>query len=195
MWSAFRRTVCLPMLSLSRREFGVLAFGSFAANPRATPQPPSVTVNGARLNDHLTALSRFGANPKGGVSRLAYSQADIDARDAVASWMRQAALDVRIDAAANIVGHRKGTEPSARPIVFGSHIDSVPDAGNFDGNVGSMAAIEVAQTLADRGLVTRHPVEVVIWSNEEGGLYGSRAWSGQLTPEDLAQTSGSGVRD
>jgi beta-ureidopropionase / N-carbamoyl-L-amino-acid hydrolase len=182
------------MLSLNRREFVILAFGSFAANTRATPHPSSVTVNGARLNDHLTALSRFGANPKGGVSRLAYSQADIDAREAVASWMREAALAVRFDAAANIVGHRKGTEPSARPIVFGSHIDSVPDAGNFDGNVGSMAAIEVAQTLADRGLVTRHPVEVVIWSNEEGGLYGSRAWSGQLTPEDLAQTSGSGVR-
>jgi N-carbamoyl-L-amino-acid hydrolase len=70
----------------------------------------------------------------------------------------------------------------------------VPDAGNFDGNVGSMAAIEVAQTLADRALVTRHPVEVVIWSNEEGGLYGSRAWSGNLTSEELAHTSASGVR-
>ena len=192
--SGFSRTAQPLMLTLSRREFGVLAFVSLAATTRATPQRPSLAVNGARLTDRLTALSRFGGNPKGGVSRLAYSQADIDARQAVASWMREAALDVRIDAAGNIVGHRKGTEQSARPIVFGSHIDSVPDAGNFDGNVGSMAAIEVAHTLADGGLVTRHPVEVVIWSNEEGGLYGSRAWSGQLALEDLAQTSGGGVR-
>ena len=75
----------------------------------------------------------------------------------------------------------RGEMPSAKPIVFGSHIDSVPEGGNYDGDVGAMAAIEVAHTLAERRVVTRHPVEVAVWTNEEGGLYGSRAWSGQLT--------------
>ncbi|MGH7679119.1 MAG: Zn-dependent hydrolase, partial [Gemmatimonadaceae bacterium] len=79
-----------------------------------------------------------------------------------------------------------------KPIMFGSHIDSVPDGGNFDGTVGSLAAIEVAQTLQETNVRTRHPIEVVIWANEEGGLYGSRAVSGQLTAAELEDRAWSG---
>jgi N-carbamoyl-L-amino-acid hydrolase len=154
---------------------------------RAAPR-----VNGDRLNRHLAEISRFGANPQGGVSRLAYSDADKQAREYVLGLMRDARLTPAIDAAGNIIASRPGREASLKPILFGSHIDSVPEGGNYDGNVGSMSAIEVAQTLGEQGITTRHPLQVVIWQNEEGGLYGSRAVSGQLTPAELQNVSSSG---
>jgi N-carbamoyl-L-amino-acid hydrolase len=149
-------------------------------------------VNGERLNRHLTELSRFGANPQGGVTRLAYSDADKQAREYVMGLMRDARLTPTIDAAGNIIASRAGRDANRKPILFGSHIDSVPEGGSYDGNVGSMAAIEVAQTLGEQGIVTRHPLQVVVWQNEEGGLYGSRAVSGQLTQPELANVSRSG---
>jgi N-carbamoyl-L-amino-acid hydrolase len=149
-------------------------------------------VNGDRVNAHLTALSEFGKNPEDGVSRVAYSDADHAARAAVMDWMRAAKLEPTIDAAGNIIARRAGRDASLKPLLFGSHIDSVPSGGNYDGDVGSMAAIEVAQTLAEHNVVTRHPIEVVIWQNEEGGLFGSRAVSGQLTPAELKTVSNSG---
>ena len=149
-------------------------------------------VNGDRLNRHLTELSRYGANPQGGVTRLAYSDADRQAREYVLGLMRDAKLTPMVDAAGNIIASRPGREPSRKPILFGSHIDSVPEGGNYDGDVGSLAAIEVAQTLGEQGIATRHPLQVVIWQNEEGGLYGSRAVSGQLTTDELQNVSRSG---
>jgi N-carbamoyl-L-amino-acid hydrolase len=183
------------MSHMSRRQFAAAALGSLAVRLNgpalAAADPPH--VNGDRLNARLTALSEFGRNPQGGVSRVAYSQADVDARAAVITWMRAASLEATIDVAANIVGRRPGRDATLPPIVFGSHIDSVPEGGNYDGNVGSMAAIEVAQVLAELGTTTRHPLEVVIWSNEEGALSGSRAWSGQLDPAELSHVSVSGL--
>jgi N-carbamoyl-L-amino-acid hydrolase len=154
-------------------------------------------VNGARLNAHLAALSEFGRNPQGGVTRLAYSDADKAARAYVTTLMRDAKLDVSVDAAANIIGRRAGSNPSLKPIIFGSHIDSVPEGGNYDGDVGSMGAIEVAQTLAEAAAVTQHPLEVVIFQNEEGGLWGSHAMTADLTADELATVSRSGktIRD
>jgi beta-ureidopropionase / N-carbamoyl-L-amino-acid hydrolase len=149
-------------------------------------------VDGARLNRHIAELSRFGANPQGGVTRLAYSDADRDGRAYVLGLMRDAKLTPTIDAAGNIIATRTGRDPSRKPILFGSHIDSVPEGGNYDGDVGSLAAIEVAQSLGEQGITTRHPLQVVIWQNEEGGLYGSRAVSGQLTPDELQNVSRSG---
>lgn len=152
----------------------------------------SATLNGARLNAHLKALSAFGANPQGGVSRVAYSDFDKAGRAYAMGLMRDAGLDVTVDFAGNILGRRAGTEPSLKPIMFGSHVDSVPDGGNYDGTVGSLSAIEVAQSLKEQGIRTRHPLEVVIWANEEGGLYGSKPVSGQLKPEELQNSSWSG---
>jgi N-carbamoyl-L-amino-acid hydrolase len=149
-------------------------------------------VNGDRLNRHLSELSRFGANPQGGVTRVAYSDADRQAREYALGLMRDAKLTPTIDAAGNIIASRPGRDASRKPILFGSHIDSVPEGGDYDGDVGSMAAIEVAQTLAEQGITTRHPLQVVIWQNEEGGLYGSRAVSGQLATDELKNLSHSG---
>ena len=104
--------------------------------------------------------------------------------------MRSSGLEPRIDTAGNIYGTRAGTDPTLKPIFFGSHIDSVPSGGNFDGDVGSMSAIEVMRTLKERGVTTRHPLEMVIWSNEEGGLVGSKAAAGELQPDDLHRVFG-----
>jgi beta-ureidopropionase / N-carbamoyl-L-amino-acid hydrolase len=181
---------------MNRRDFNSIIVSGLAASvvsPRWRELLQSdVRVNGDRVNAHLTALAEFGKNPQGGVSRVAYSDADRAARAVVMDWMRAAKLEPSVDFAGNIIGRRAGTDPSLKPIVFGSHIDSVPEGGNYDGNVGSMSAIEVAQTLAEHNLTTRHPLEIAIWQNEEGGLYGSRALSGQLVAAELKNVSSSG---
>lgn len=182
---------------MNRRQFNAALLGGAAAAmvPRdlfATFTADHPRVNGARLNAHLTELGQFGRNPQGGVSRVAYSDADRQARAYVMDLMRAARLDPAIDAAGNIVGRRAGRDASLRPMLIGSHIDSVPEGGNFDGQVGSMGAIEVAQTLAESGIVTKHPLEVTIWQNEEGGIYGSRFVSGEVKPRELGNVTRSG---
>jgi beta-ureidopropionase / N-carbamoyl-L-amino-acid hydrolase len=181
---------------MNRRDFSRMILGALAATAiprvRLVSQPTSLRINGQRLNDRLAALSQFGKNPQGGVTRLAYTDPDRAARATVMEWMRAARLEPSIDFGANIIGRRAGASASLRPIMFGSHIDSVPEGGNYDGDVGSLSAIEVAQTLAEAGVVTRHPIEVAIWANEEGGLDGSRAISGQLTAAELANVSRGG---
>ena len=156
------------------------------------------SVDAGRLRKTLEALSVFGRPPGGtfddGVSRVAYSEADIAGRAYVAGLMTSAGLAVRIDPAGNIIGRKEGSDPKLLPLLMGSHIDTVPGGGNFDGNVGCLGAIEVVQTLADAGITTRHPLEVVIWANEEGvafgkGLWGSRAAAGKLDPGELDDVS------
>ena len=150
-------------------------------------------VNGARVNQHLADLSRFGANPQGGVSRVAFSQPDIDGRAFAKDLMRQAGLEASIDTVGNIIGTRAGTRAGAPPLLFGSHIDSVPEGGNYDGDVGSMGAIEVAHTLAERGYKNRHPLHVVIWCDEESGLTGSRGYIGDLPADELRRPGRDGI--
>ena len=103
---------------------------------------PGLHVNPQRLQQTLEKLSEFGRNPEGGVTRLGFSEADLAAREYVMGLMRQAGLEVRVDPAGNIFGQRAGTE-KLPVLLFGSHIDSVPHGGNFDGDVGSMGALEV----------------------------------------------------
>src|SRR3954451_14898113 len=187
---------------MNRRSFSAALLG--ATDAIALPRfglaaQTRLRVNGARLNEHLKALSAFGRNPQGGVSRVAYSEADRQGREYVLGLMRAAKLDVTIDAAGNLVGRREAAnnDDSLLPILFGSHIDSVPEGGNYDGDVGSLGAIEVAQTLAEHNVMLRHPIEVIIFQNEEGGLIGSEAVVGALTERelDLVNKSGKTVRD
>jgi N-carbamoyl-L-amino-acid hydrolase len=187
---------------MNRRHFsfGVLGTATAIASRRLNfAAQPQLRVNGARLNQHLKELSEFGKNPQGGVSRVAYSEADRQGREYVMGLMRAAKLDVSIDAAGNLIGRREAANNDDRllPILFGSHIDSVPEGGNFDGDVGSLGAIEVAQTLAEQNVMLRHPIEVIIFQNEEGGLIGSEAVIGALTERelDLVNKSGRTVRD
>jgi len=145
-----------------------------------------------RMEERIKALSQFGANPEGGVSRVAYSDADIQGRKYVMELMRNAGLEVSIDFAGNIVGKRAGKKNNLPSIAFGSHIDSVPGGGNYDGDVGSIGAIECIELLKENKIITDHPLEVFIFQNEEGGLVGSEAIAGVLRDEQLELISSSG---
>ena len=183
---------------MNRRQFNLGLFCGAAAIglPRWRSQP-GLRVNGPRIAEHLTALSQFGKNPQGGVSRVAFSEADRQGREYVVGLMRAAGLDVSIDAAGNILGRRGGSDSTLKPLVMGSHIDSVPEGGNFDGDVGSLSAIEVVQTLTEHKLTIRHSLEVIIFADEEGGTIGSHALSGEITDKQLNLVSNSGktIRD
>lgn len=146
-----------------------------------------------RLEQRIRALGHFGANPAGGVSRVAFSAADIAGREYITSLMRGAGLEVRIDAAGNIIGRRAGTDPALPVIMTGSHIDSVPQGGNYDGDVGVLGAIEVAELLHENGIATRHPFEFVVFTDEEGGVVGSQAMAGRVGPATLDVVSHSGL--
>ena len=152
-----------------------------------------VFANAERMEQRIQALSQFGANPQGGVSRVAFSKADIQGREYIKSLMEQAGLEVRLDTAGNIIGKRQGSDPDLPVIMFGSHIDSVPGGGNYDGDVGVISAIEVAQLLHESDLETRHPLEVVSFTDEEGGLVGSRAMTTGLSENALRVVSHSGM--
>ena len=185
---------------MNRRGFSARLLGAVAALVLCRPQlraQSQLRIDRERINDHLRALSEFGKNPQGGVSRVAYSEADRQGRDYAIGLMRAAGLEVEIDAAGNILGRRTGSDSKLAALLIGSHIDSVPEGGNFDGNVGSMGAIEVAQVLSENKVATRHPLEVIIFQNEEGGLIGSRAIDGELTEKelDLVSRSGKTIRE
>lgn len=151
-------------------------------------------ADAGRMEARIAALSQFGANEDGGVDRVAYSDADLAARAWAMDLMRALELeDVRIDAGGNILGTRPGTDSQAKPIMFGSHIDSVLGGGNYDGDVGVIAAFEAIDLLNDADIETRSPLEVVIFSNEEGGLIGSLAMTGALKPETLDVMSDAGI--
>lgn len=191
----------MPPARFSRRHFGSAVLGAgisglltaTRASARQTSRP---VVNGTRLNAQLMDLRRFGGTSAGGTHRTGYSEEDRQARVQVATWMREAGLTPTTDLAGNLIGRRAG-RLDLPPLVFGSHIDSVPDGGSYDGNVGTIAAIEVARVLEERATRLRHPLEVAVWANEEGGLFGSRAVSGQFNPAELRQmtTSGKTVSD
>jgi len=153
-------------------------------------------VNGARLNGWLAKFDSVGRTPTG-INRVAYSDADLAGRAFTLDLFREAGLNPRIDTAGNILGRLDGTDRSLKPILIGSHVDSVTDGGNFDGPVGSFGAIEVARSLREQNVRLRHPLEVVVWTNEEGGTVGSRSAIGHITPADLDKVARSGktIRD
>ena len=150
---------------------------------------PRYSINGPRLNQTLQELGHLGESPDG-MDRVAYSPEDILGREYSINLMREAGLDTRIDTAGNIIGRISGSDASLPAIALGSHTDTVPKGGKYDGALGVMAAIEVMRTLKEQGHNTRHPVEVINFTNEEGTrfhrwLVGSRSMSGLLEQEDL----------
>lgn len=146
-----------------------------------------------RMEQRIKALSEFGANEDGGVDRIAFSDADLAGRAYIMELMREVGLDVRLDTAGNIIGRREGSEPDLSPIMFGSHIDSVPGGGNYDGDVGVIGAVEVIELLEEHNVQTRHPLEIVSFTDEEGGLTGSRAMAGKVDFRTLSVMSHSGM--
>lgn len=147
-------------------------------------------INSQRLWQSLMDLAQIGATVKGGVCRLALTDLDRQARDLFVKWCEEAGCTVSVDAIGNIFARRPGRNPDRAPVMTGSHIDTQPTGGKFDGCFGVMAGLEVIRTLNDLGLETDAPVEVVVWTNEEGSRFppcmmGSGVFAGQL---DLAET-------
>lgn len=186
---------------ITRRSFlslaaatAVAAKPSFARSQSAAKTVPS--IDAARLRNRLERLSYHGRPPGGtfadGVSRVAYSTADLTARAWIIDEIKQAEIAPRIDAAGNIYA-RFGGDPKQPAILFGSHIDSVPNGGNFDGDLGVFAALEVLQAVQAAKLQTRHPLEMVLWAHEESTAFGigtaaSRIVAGDLQAGDMDRT-------
>jgi len=171
----------------------ILSLAMLAWPLLASAQMNEIGANPDRMEQRIKALSAYGTDDSGATSRVAFSEADLAGRKYIMGLMREAGLAVRIDTAGNIIGRREGTDESLPPIMFGSHIDSVPGGGNYDGDVGVIGAIEVAQLLHERGIKTNHPLEIVSFTDEEGGLTGSRAMIGQLTDSALEVMTHSGL--
>ena len=148
----------------------------------------AVTVDGERLWQSLMDMAKIGATPKGGVRRIALTPEDKAGRDQFVAWCKTLGLSITIDQIGNIFARREGSDPSLPPVVSGSHLDTQPSGGRFDGCYGVMAALEVCRTLNDHGISTRHPIEIAVWTNEEGSRFtpvmeGSGAFTGKFTVE------------
>ncbi len=165
--------------------------------------PNDLRINGTRLWDSLMTLAQIGATVKGGVKRLALTDLDKQGRDLVVSWAHEAGLSVTVDQIGNVFMRRAGLDPSLAPIVSGSHIDTQPTGGKFDGNYGVLAALEVVRTLNDHNIQTQAPIEVAFWTNEEGSRFvpvmmGSGVFCGAFSLEHAyaaKDTEGKTVKD
>ena len=162
------------------------------------PDSSSIEIDAERLWFRLYELAEIGRSEGGGVTRLSFTEEERAAKDLVASYMREAGLEVREDVAGNLIGRREGSDPEVPVVLAGSHVDSVPNGGDFDGPLGVLAAVEALQVMEERDLNTQRPIEVVAFTDEEGarfgfGMIGSRATAGTLTPEDLDREDENGV--
>lgn len=142
-------------------------------------------VDGRRLQSTLEEMAKIGATPGGGVQRLTLTDEDKQARDLFVNWLKELNLAVTIDEMGNIFGHRPGRSKELAPVMSGSHIDSQPKGGRFDGILGVMGALEVLRTLHDHGVETERPIDIVDWTNEEGSRFApamvsSGVWAGAL---------------
>ena len=173
--------VCLFSLTL----FTTSAQTKFAAM--------QMSVNEQRIESRILQLSKFGKDANGRGYRIAFTKGDIEARAWYMNLMKKAGLEVSIDYAGNIIGKRKGKNPLLKTIAFGSHLDMVPDGGDYDGCVGSVGSLEIIEVLNENNIITEHPLELIIFSNEEGGTIGSMAMAGHLTAEGLTQKSQNGL--
>ena len=160
-------------------------------------QEKLIKVNNERLHKNLIKLSEFGINSNGGNDRVAYSDYDISARKYLINYLEKIGTQVNIDYAGNIIALRKGLKKNLKPISFGSHIDAVPNGGHYDGNVGVISSIEILEVFNENKIYTDHPLELIIFSNEEGAIFGSRAIAGKIENKtlDVKTSSGYTIRE
>ncbi|MDR5784887.1 Zn-dependent hydrolase [Caballeronia sp. LZ065] len=163
------------------------------------PAHAGLRIDGARLWNSLMELARIGATEKGGVCRLALTDLDRQGRDLFVSWAKDMSCTVRVDAIGNIFARRAGLRDDLPPVMTGSHIDTQPTGGKFDGNYGVLAGLEVLRTLNDNDVRTQAPLEVAVWTNEEGSRFvpvmmGSGVFAGAFTLDHaLAQADREGM--
>src|SRR6056297_1871688 len=158
-----------------------------------------ITADRERLISLMTEQAEIGGTDAGGLNRLALTEEDRIARDWFRNLMEEAGLDVRVDSIGNMFGRRPGTDPDASPVLLGSHLDSQPYGGRFDGPLGLLGALELVHVLEDEGIETTHPVEIVNWTNEEGARFqppmmASGVWAGKYDIDDVyAATDEDGI--
>lgn len=150
----------------------------------------AAAVSGDRLWSDLMAMAEVGATPEGGCSRLALTDEDAAGRELFGRWAREAGLELRSDSAGNMFAGRAGSDPSLPAVMAGSHLDTQPNGGRFDGVFGVLAALEAVRALNDAGVRTAAPIEVVNWTNEEGGRFprfctGSAVYAGAASAEEV----------
>lgn len=155
-------------------------------------------INEDRLWNRLMELGEIGKQPSVGITRLSFTKEERAAKEKVASYMKEAGLTVYEDAVGNLLGRKEGKDPEAAVVLVGSHLDSVYNGGMFDGPLGVLSAVEVLQTMNERGVETKHPIEVVAFTDEEGarfsfGMIGSRGMAGTLSEEELAHQDKHGI--
>ena len=130
------------------------------------PDSQSAEIDADRLWSRLSELAEIGKTENGGVTRLSFTEEERAAKDLVASYMREANLEVREDATGNLIGRREGSDEGVPVVVTGSHVDSVPNGGDFDGPLGVLAAVEALQVMEERYIETERPIEVVAFTDE-----------------------------
>ncbi|WP_369300676.1 Zn-dependent hydrolase [Pseudomonas sp. N2-5-1-1] len=156
-------------------------------------------INGQRLWASLMAMAEIGATARGGSCRLALSAEDQAGRELFSHWCNAAGLTLSVDAIGNLFARRAGTDKDAAPVMMGSHLDTQPEGGRFDGVYGVLAGLEVLRSLDDHGIQTRKPLEIAVWTNEEGARFtpamlGSAVFTGSLALDQaLATTDGAGI--
>jgi N-carbamoyl-L-amino-acid hydrolase len=131
----------------------------------------NLRINGTRLWSSLMEMARIGATPKGGVNRLTLTDLDRQSRDLFATWCREAGCSITVDRMGSMFARRKGVDDTLPPVMVGSHLDTQPTGGKFDGALGVLSALEVVRTLNDLDIKTRHPIEIAMWTNEEGSRF------------------------
>ena len=156
----------------------------------------NLLVNGDRLNQSIATLAQIGQLSNGGVKRIAYSTEDIEARNLVQQWMKELEMEITIDAAGNIIGKYLGTNPVASAIATGSHIDTVPCGGHYDGAYGVLAGLEIVRVLKENQIKLDRPIEVIVFTDEEGSMIGSKAMSGRVVkdPEYYRRPDGTDIQ-
>jgi beta-ureidopropionase / N-carbamoyl-L-amino-acid hydrolase len=150
------------------------------------PVLSKIAVNGDRLNASIARLAKIGRLPNGNVCRLAFTPEDLQARYLVQQWMVEAGMSVRTDAAGNLIGTYGGLRTGAPALATGSHIDTVPSGGEYDGALGVLAGIEVVRVLRESHIQLNHPVEVIVFTDEESSMIGCQAMAGMVKPKDEA---------
>jgi N-carbamoyl-L-amino-acid hydrolase len=165
--------------------------------------PIGPRVNGERLWSRLMEMGRIGATPSGGCNRQALTDLDFEGRRLLSQWATAAGCRVRVDAVGNLFARRAGRDDTLPVVLTGSHLDTQPTGGRFDGIYGVLAGLEVIESLNDHGITTTNPIEIAVWCNEEGcrfpvAMMGSAVWAGRLALDSayaLTDRSGKSVRD
>lgn len=168
--------------------------GHIDGNFKTMTADSNLRIDGKRLWDSLMEMAKIGATPKGGVNRLTLTDLDRQSRDLFGDWCRAAGCTIAIDKMGSMFARRAGADDSLPPVLIGSHLDTQPTGGKFDGALGVMAALEVVRSLNDLDIKTRHPIEICMWTNEEGSRFapamiGSGVFAGVLTLEEALATT------